>query len=270
MKIAPEKWLERQRRCWDYAAKGCAELGDWLEHHYEPVTQAMLRLAPPVPGGSAVELACGTGLLSRRLAQMTGSVLGLDISPEMIAHTRPAPNVRYEGRSAEEPIEGKFDRAYSRFGIMFCPDVPLVLRNVAAAVNPRGLFAFAVWGPASQNQWAEAVAGPLLRYHGLESPGPEDPNAFRLDDPAEVLMMLRSAGWSPIACEPVLVLGWGEGGPAMTWERLQKTAGPIGTLWERTPNEDRPNVEKEILAALDAIPPGGLTGVAWVYAAQKS
>jgi demethylmenaquinone methyltransferase/2-methoxy-6-polyprenyl-1,4-benzoquinol methylase len=50
------------------------------------------------PGGRALDLACGTGTLTRDLAKKVGPegyVLGVDFSREMLRAARPASNVEY-------------------------------------------------------------------------------------------------------------------------------------------------------------------------------
>lgn len=268
-----DKWLELQRRCWNFAAAGCVELDEWLEHHYEPVTTEMLRLVPP-PSGSALDVACGTGGLSRRLALSASEVVGIDLSAEMVLAAEEScgrfPNTRFRVQGADDPLEGigPFDAAYSRFGLMFCADFPTALRNIRDVSQPGAGLAFSVWAPETQNQWSAAPTRVLLDYHHLNPATPTDPSAWRMADPEEVRTALIASGWSPMASEPVLVTGWEEGGPDVTWERLRKTAGPIGLLFERTPDEDRAALRARVVSAIAAVPPGGLTGNSWVHAAR--
>src|SRR3989304_6050778 len=57
----------------------------WDPERYEPFT-ALLRLVRVRPGLRAVDLGCGTGELTRRLADALpeSDVLGIDSSPEML------------------------------------------------------------------------------------------------------------------------------------------------------------------------------------------
>lgn len=270
MKTTPEKWLERQRKCWNFAAPGCSELESWLDHHYEPVTEAMLRMLPPVHG-RLLDVACGTGSLTRLLADQAEEVIGIDIAPEMIlaAEERSGsyPNTRFRVQSADESIEdiGPFDGIYSRFGLMFAADCSTALENLALGSTPGSGICIAVWGTESENPWSEVVSRVLLEHHNLSPPAPTDPSAFRMADPEDVRSMFLAAGWRPEAQERVLVPGWDADGPELMWERLRKTAGPIGLLFERTPEEERAALRGRIIAAIAEVPTGGMTGLAWVH-----
>src|SRR5215203_5363374 len=80
-------------------------------------------------GDKAIDLACGTGSLTRDLAKRVGrggGVLGIDFSKEMlrVAQARPAPNVEYrlgDATNLEGVPSGVFDAFY---GLWFDKIVP--------------------------------------------------------------------------------------------------------------------------------------------------
>ena len=94
------------------------------------------------PGGTALDLACGTGSLTRDLARKVGPdgyVLGVDFSREMLraARSRPAANVEYRLGDATD-LEGvpsdSFDAATIAYGARNIPDLDaLLLRDGACA-----------------------------------------------------------------------------------------------------------------------------------------
>ena len=89
--------LRIQRYGWDRAADHY-ELA-W-KHQLEPAQTRMLALAAIRPGDHVLDIACGTGLVTFRAAEMTGPtgrVVGLDISGEMVE--------RAKRRAAELDIE---------------------------------------------------------------------------------------------------------------------------------------------------------------------
>ena len=99
------------------------------------------------PGGRALDLACGTGSLTRDLARKAGSdgyVLGIDFSIEMLraARSRPLPNVEYRLGDATDlrdvPSES-FDAATIAYGARNIPDLDGLFSEMARALKPGGV-----------------------------------------------------------------------------------------------------------------------------------
>ena len=98
------------------------------------------------PGGRALDLACGTGSLTRDLAKRVGSegyVLGMDFSNEMIgaAKKRPASNVEYllgDATNLRGVEDGSFDAATIAYGARNIPNLDALFGEMARAVSPGG------------------------------------------------------------------------------------------------------------------------------------
>jgi demethylmenaquinone methyltransferase/2-methoxy-6-polyprenyl-1,4-benzoquinol methylase len=98
------------------------------------------------PGGRALDLACGTGSLTRDLAKRVGSegyVLGMDFSNEMIgaAKKRPASNVEYllgDATNLRGVEDGSFDAATIAYGARNIPNLDALFGEMARAVRPGG------------------------------------------------------------------------------------------------------------------------------------
>ena len=97
-------------------------------------------------GGRALDLACGTGSLTRDLAKRTGPtgyVLGMDFSREMLraAQARPAPNVEYRLGDATDltgVADNSFDAATIAYGARNIPDLDALFSEMARTVRPGG------------------------------------------------------------------------------------------------------------------------------------
>ena len=97
------------------------------------------------PGGRALDLACGTGSLTRDLAKKVGPegyVLGVDFSREMLRAARPAPNVEYrlgDATDLEGVTSGAFDAATIAYGARNVPDLDALFSEMARTLRPGGV-----------------------------------------------------------------------------------------------------------------------------------
>ncbi len=98
------------------------------------------------PGDRALDLACGTGSLTRDLARAVGPeghVLGIDFSREMLraAESRPSPNAEYrlgDATNLEGVPSGAFDAATIAYGARNIPDLDALFSEMARCVRPGG------------------------------------------------------------------------------------------------------------------------------------
>jgi demethylmenaquinone methyltransferase/2-methoxy-6-polyprenyl-1,4-benzoquinol methylase len=99
------------------------------------------------PGGTALDLACGTGSLTRDLARKVGPdgyVLGIDFSQEMLraARSRLTPGVAYRLGDATD-LEGvpsdSFDAATIAYGARNIPDLDALFSEMARTLRPGGV-----------------------------------------------------------------------------------------------------------------------------------
>jgi ubiquinone/menaquinone biosynthesis C-methylase UbiE len=152
-----------QRYGWDKAA-GDYEAG-WRAQ-LEPAQSLMLEMAALQSGERVLDVACGTGLVTFRIADTigeTGTVVGTDISAEMVetarqlAAGRENRNATFERFDAEAmTLEGEpFDAAVCALGLMYVPDPVNALGEMLRLLDRGGRAAAAVWGARAKCGWAE-------------------------------------------------------------------------------------------------------------------
>ncbi len=111
----------------------------------------VIELAAARPGMRILDLACGPGNLSRRLAAYVspgGEVIGVDLAPGMIelARTADIPNARFEVMDIEQLAfaDATFDGAVCGHGLQFAPDLGLALREARRVLKTGGGLAASV------------------------------------------------------------------------------------------------------------------------------
>jgi SAM-dependent methyltransferase len=168
--------------------------------------------AAPVEGERVIDLGCGCGASTLRLAEHvgpTGTVVGVDVSAPMLARARERarsmPWIQFvEGDAAEYRFAGDADLVYSRFGAMFFADPQAALANLKKALRPGGRLCLVCWRSADENPWyrvplraAETVVAPLP----ATDPGAPGPFAFAAE--GRLREILEHAGFARVEVERV-------------------------------------------------------------------
>jgi SAM-dependent methyltransferase len=130
--------------------------------------------------GSVLELAAGTGVLTRALIDRLPSwvsVLATDLNPAMLAQaqavgTKRAVTWRQADAMALPFPDGSFDAVTCQFGVMFLPDKARGYAEVHRVLSPGGVFVFNTWDRIEDNELADAALA------GLAKVFPEDPPRF--------------------------------------------------------------------------------------------
>src|ERR671933_722758 len=116
-----------------------------------PVSAGLLDTARLQPGERGLDVACGTGVVTRRAAEQvgpTGSVTGIDLAPDMIdvakATEGPA-GAHIEWHVADAmslPLpDASYDVVLSQMGLMFKEDRTAALAEMRRALTPGGRIA---------------------------------------------------------------------------------------------------------------------------------
>ncbi len=182
--------------------------------HYEsmlaPVGRALLDLCAFAPGERVVEIGCGGGKLTRLIGEQVvpgGSVLGLDISPDLTtlatkrAEAAGLDAVTFAAGDAQTviPDEAPFDRLVSRFGVMFFEDPAAAMTNLRAMLAPAGRLDFAVWAPADENPQFTIMGMAARNHFNLAPPAPRSAGPLAFSETAYLESLLRQAGFGMIS-----------------------------------------------------------------------
>ena len=134
---------------------------------FDPFAADLVQRLPQRPPGDVLEIACGTGLVTKRLRERLDLSLGLvatDLSKLMLDYARAklAGLAGIEWREADAlhlPYEDKsFGAVVCGFGIMFVPDHQAALREARRVLVDGGMLLFNVWDKIEENPHALANA----------------------------------------------------------------------------------------------------------------
>jgi SAM-dependent methyltransferase len=204
-----------QAEFWSQLAPTWLQLEDQMEEVAKlPGELAMDRL-DLLPGQKVVDLGCGSGRTTLKLAARVGpggGAVGVDISAEMLARGREraaragAGNIEFVHADVQvhDLGEARFDAAYSRFGVMFFADPVAAFANVRRALRPGAALSFVCWQSVFDNEWMLIPGAAVASITGSlpPMPGPGEPGPFSLADPGRVRAVLEAAGFGSVAVEP--------------------------------------------------------------------
>jgi ubiquinone/menaquinone biosynthesis C-methylase UbiE len=136
-----DKNLQQEFNQWAAAGRG-----DEMESHHSDITDQTLAMMDLKPNDRVLDLGCGTGWASRRLARMvtSGEVVGVDVADEMLRRAEAAStsfsNVRYLWGSAESlPLpENHFSKVLSVESFYYYADQGTALDELRRVMSPGG------------------------------------------------------------------------------------------------------------------------------------
>jgi trans-aconitate methyltransferase len=137
----------------DYARVGAfvAELGG-----------AALDLLDPQPGERVLDVGCGEGTLTKKIAERGATVLGIDNSPEMVAAARTKGVDALLLAAEDMQFFAEFDAAFSNATLHWVLEKEQAARAIFRALKPGGRFAGEMGGESNLRKLCEALDEELV------------------------------------------------------------------------------------------------------------
>ena len=134
--------------------------------------EGVLDLLDPKPGEKVLDLGCGTGQLTQKIAERGAEVTGLDASPEMIGQARQNyPHLRFLLQDAAAmDFREEFDAVFSNAALHWMLDAAGVARAVAAALRPQGRFVAELGGKGNIAHVEAAIETVASRFYQGQVP----------------------------------------------------------------------------------------------------
>lgn len=137
--------LNQPKDFWDMRAPTYDQTsGGVYAHAYDLTVEHALRYLEP--SHQVLEFACGTGLVTLRLAPHVAHIRGIDISPQMVdiarEKARSVPNVEITNTDLFDPClkPGSFDAVCAFNVLLYLPDLPAALARIQELLKPGGVF----------------------------------------------------------------------------------------------------------------------------------
>jgi ubiquinone/menaquinone biosynthesis C-methylase UbiE len=182
-----------------------------------------LRLCPPAPGQRVLDVGCGFGDTTQRIAGLVGpagEAVGVDAAARFIDVSRAeateagVSNVRFEVADVQATsFTERFDMVFSRMGTMFFSSPVAALRNVRAAMAPGGKLAMVVWRRRIDNDWlyrAQTIVERIVSRPQEHDEPTCGPGPFSMADADTTSEILVHAGFTGIAlhrCDIPILIG---------------------------------------------------------------
>ena len=242
--------LRVQRYGWDRAAPSYEQA--WKQG-LAPATAAVLNHAALRPGERVLDVACGSGLLTRAawdaVASEGGEVVGTDISESMLAEAaRRSPDCRFVRADAQKLDEsvpvGHFDVVLCGLGLMYMPDPEAALATMARCLRPGGRMAVSVWGERRTCGWAEIFPIVDSRVRSEVCP-----MFFRIGTGNTLDAALRAAGLVDVQLShPPTTIHYADADAACEAAFL---SGPVALAYSRFDESTRDSVRADYLASIE-------------------
>ena len=170
---------------------------------FRPWGDVLIDIANPNEGEDVLDLACATGTVARMIAPRigtTGTVEGLDFSPQMLDVAKGAPNLGgatikwVEGDAAALPYDDdSFDLVICQQGLQFFPNRKQSAREIFRVLKSGGRLVACVW----QGTDVHPIFDSLFRLVATKLDAPFETVAmpFGLGDPDELVGYVRSGGF---------------------------------------------------------------------------
>lgn len=219
----------------------------------EPVSGELLQTTDLQPGERVVDVACGTGIITRAAAERvgpTGTVTGIDIAPDMLAvaagtPAAGAPIEWHQADAASLPLpDASCDVALCQMGLMFMENRAAAVSELHRVLAPGGRVVINT--PGRIVALFEAVEQAIVEHIDPQL-GAFVSAVFSMHDPDVLVALLRDAGFHDVAGREYTATFDLPGPAEFLWNYINLT--PMGPLVAEAPEDAKTTLERQVVDA---------------------
>ncbi len=180
---------------------------------FEDYADDLAQRAAAIGAGRVLELAAGTGIVSRKLKDALGERAHLTVT-DLNAAMLDVARAKFKSDEGVEFIpadamqldfsDNEADLIICQFGVMFFPDKIAAFREALRVLRPGGSYLFSTWGPMAKNPFAQIAHEVAARLF------PVDPPVFyqvpfSYPDPETISKDMSAAGFRDIDHDTVAI-----------------------------------------------------------------
>jgi SAM-dependent methyltransferase len=179
---------------------------------FEPYAADLVSRLPTREGLRVLELACGTGIVTRRLREAlpgSATLTATDLNEAMIDYARAAvalDGIVWQQADAQALAfdDGSFDVVVCQFGFMFLPNKVQGFREARRVLDAGGLLLANVWQALEANPAVEIINTALAELFPDEPPRFLD-TPYGYHDSERIHADMSAAGWEGVQLDDVSV-----------------------------------------------------------------
>lgn len=178
---------------------------------FEPYARDLVARLKLPEEASVLELACGTGIVTRQLRARLGPkarLLATDLNDDMLAYAQrqSETSAAIEWKQADATDlafkDQSFDAVVCQFGLMFFTDKEKAAREAYRVLKPNGVFLFSVWDAIELND-LQYIAHTIISDFFEANPPDFYEVPFSYHDQEKINSLLTAAAFRQIQSAPV-------------------------------------------------------------------
>ena len=171
-KIADDDFSKLEYEGWQRVAGKYPDCWAHLTQHFaDPILDA----AKVTAGMRVLDVACGPGIVSKKIEERNAISTGVDFSAEMISIAKNKfPNIEFKEGDAQdlEFADESFDAVVMNFGMLHLPQPLNGMKEALRVLRNKGWFAFTVWASVDKSPAPKVMNDAKQKFADMNVPMP--------------------------------------------------------------------------------------------------